>query len=235
MASLFPVITNDSNRVVVAAYETQAEATARASSDTALIDGGRGAVAGVEVGMHLPASGAPTLVLPETDEAARLRLLGDACDWADDVVDMVLPSWYLRAGASNAEATARYEQCRCWAICAVAAIRGAAMASWTPAQIEGLLAAQRALMPRDPALIRRWYAEHVTGSAPGWTAACAPVSGTGSSARVRAHFNAGPTTTAATAPAFGSDYSGPPAWDGSSGRPNVTLYRNSAPDDYRTL
>ena len=228
---MYPVI--DADRVAVGLYQTHAEAVTAASADTGLTAVNRDVEA--YIGWYVPESGNPTEASPETDAQMRSRILAEAAEYADDLCDMVQPSWYIRTDTQNDESKARYEQTRCWIICAVAAIRGAAQASWTKAQMEGLRAAQRALMPHDPAMIRRWYAKHVTGPSPGWTGACTPITGSGDSAIVRAHFNAGPDSRITNAPVFLSDNSNPPVWDGSNGRPNVTLHRNSQPSDYRNV
>lgn len=219
----------DDARIVVFSVATQAAANALAA-DRADLTAHAGDVGAAEIGDYLSQAGVVSAHAPQTDADRRAAILADAIRWADDCCDLALPSWYLRATAENAEARARYSQTRCWLVCAVAVIRAAVDAAWTVEQVEGLRAAQRALMPRDPGSIRRWYAEHHSAAGQGWTSACADLPG--QPGTVRGHFLAGPATRAAAPPAFGDDFRTQTAWDGTGGRLDVTLGRNAAPGDF---
>lgn len=200
------------------------------AADRAELTAHVGDVGSAERGYFLSAGGVVSATPPVTDAQRRAAILADAIAHADDCVDFVLPSWYLRASTPDAEARARYEQTRCWIVCCCAVLRAAADAAWTVEQMEGLLAAERALMPRDPQSIRRWYQEHHSAAGQGWTNACADI--VGQPGYVRAHFLAGPTTRASAPPEFGADFRTPTAWDGTGGRLDVTLQRNAAPGDF---
>lgn len=224
---MFVVI--DPDRIVIYAVGTQAAADALAA-DRAELTAHVGDVGSAERGYFLSPVGVVSAAPPETDAQRRAALLADAIAHADDCCDLALPSWYLRASAQDAEAHARYGQTRCWIICAVAVIRAAVDAAWTVEQIEGLRAAQRALMPADPRAIRRWYREHHSAAGQGWTSACADLPG--QAGTVRGHFLAGPASRASDPPEFGADFRTPTAWDGTGGRLDVTLQRNAAPGDF---
>ena len=225
----FPVI--DGNRVIIVKARTQADADAVAAGNSELTapPGDRGAF---RVGQYLPAAGAAVDEVPRTAAQEAADILRAVCDHGDAACDMILPSWYLRAGVADAQATARYEQTRCWVICAVACIQAAAQAPWTTAQLRGLRAAQRSLMPLDPAAIRRWYSEHTTGANLGWTSACAPI---GDPPEVIGHFFATITTEESSPPAFLSDIAAPRTWNGIGGTLPVRLMRNAAPQDFSTV
>ena len=227
----FPVI--DSNRVIIVKAKTQAAADAAAAGDAALTapPGDRGSF---RVGQYLPAAGAAADAVPRTAAQEAADLLRACADHADAACDLILPSWYLRAGMADAEATARYEQTRCWVICAVACIQAAARAPWTTAQLRGLRAAQLALMPLNAATIRRWYSAHTTGAGQGWTSACEPDQGS-DPPTVTGHFFATSASRADAPPAFGDDFAVPRIWDGSGGTIAVTLQRNAAPQDFAAV
>ena len=224
----FPVI--DSHRIIIVKARTQAAADAVAAGNSELTApaGDRGRFT---VGQYLPAAGGAQDEAPRTAAEEAADLLRAAAGHADAACDLILPSWYLRAGVADAQATARYEQTRCWVICAVACIQAAAQALWTTAQLRGLRAAQRSLMPLNADAIRRWYSEHTTGAGLGWTSACAPI---GDPPEVIGHFFATNTTEESSPPEFLSDIAVPRTWDGSGGTLSVRLMRNAAPQDFAT-
>ena len=132
-----------------------------------------------------------------------------------------------RPGSADAEASDQKRYAHLWMriVGAVAAIRAAGQAAWTDAQMRGLLAAFRGLMPLDGPLLWAWLRSHDYAA---WQTAF------GTDKARRACFGANQDSVAGSPPAANADLA-PTRWDGTAKTRAATFEKQAAPSAYASL
>ena len=229
----YPVI-ESSTRLICFLRPTYALAQATAAQDSSKFSAvNRDLAADVETGYYLPAVGAAVADPPRTAAQNRAAVLSDVCAYADGLIDLLNPAWYLRtldiaSGDADESDTdkQRYRITRIRIVSACAAVQSAARASWSDARMNGLAAAQRGLMPNDRAALRDFFRGHTAAA---WAAV-------GAGKNVRAAFSANSDNIDTAPPLANADLAAPTLWSGPANKTlSVTFDRTADPQDFNTV
>ena len=232
----YPVI-ETSSRVICFLLPTYAAAQTTAALDAAKFTAvNRNLPAEVENGWHLPTgSGAATAGLPLTDAQLRAAILSDVCAYAERVLDLMNPAWYIRAldiaADDDYETDANKQRWRrTWlrVLSAPACVQAAARAAWSLDRMRGLAAAQAGLMPLDAALLGAFFRGH---DGPGWTTAF------GAAKPARAVFSGNSDSRDTEPPLANSDTAAPLAWVGGADAKtiSVTFDKAATPQNFNSV
>ena len=232
--------TGSRQRYIARLYATQTDANTAADGDRKVTayDGSvsNDAEIGALITILNPGKGNVSKVLTLTADRQRKLIVEESAEWADDLCELLSPTLYIRAGAQNAEAVARYAETRARIISAPAVMQAAARAGWTPTVMRGLLNAQKQLQPPDPRQVRRFFRQHNYSAShpPGsWTAA---IHTTGGSQQIHAIFPASSSARDTDTWDPLADAQTPTIWNTTTGgRLVVPMSKQADPTDFSTV